>query len=182
MNQVPLQPLEAVAVDPTVSASAMQSNGSTIFGFESDLERSLTCIPLAVRFKLDKCGIKLSLDQWQSLPEGKRQDLLKARCEGGVEIANFRHALQALIRAASGDEPRLLEVGKYLPWDAPEVPAQVKRKVVEAGGPPPTASQWRDLTPLERFALVKLSRDGEHGRNLIPALREFGLPCVGHAL
>ena len=83
--------------------------------------------------------------------------------------------MQALIRAASGDVPQVLEMDKDLPWDARDVPAHVTQKAVEVGGTPPTPSQWRALTPLERFALLKLSRDGDHARNLMPALRESGL-------
>jgi Conserved nitrate reductase-associated protein (Nitr_red_assoc) len=30
-----------------------------LFGFESELEANLTYIPMAVRFKLDLCGVKL---------------------------------------------------------------------------------------------------------------------------
>jgi hypothetical protein len=158
-----------------MSSSVIDFSDSSVFGFESDLERSLACIPLAVRFKLDKCGIKLSLTQWQQLPEGKRQDLLRVRCDTDVEIADFRHVLQALITAACSDEPRQLEVGVHPPWNAPDVPGQVRRKTLELGAIPPTPCQWRALTPLQRFVLIKLSRDGDHGRNLMPALREFEL-------
>jgi hypothetical protein len=174
-------PLDVVSTDATSDSRGWHAAASSVFGFESDLERSLACIPLAVRFKLDKSRIKLSLDQWQKLPEGNRRNLLNARCESGVEIAGFRRALEVLIRAEFGDEPRRLEEGKDLPWDAQDVPPQVARRTAELGCTPLTASQWRALAPLKRFVLVKLSRDGDHGRNLKPALREFGLLCVGHA-
>ncbi len=175
MNQVSLEPLEAVAEDPTIGSSAMQATGSSVFGFESDLERSLTCIPLAMRFKLDKCGIKLSLDQWQQLSIEDRQGLLKVRCESQADIADYRRALQALIMATSDREPRVLNVGGSRLWEDPEVPEQVRRRTLELGAIPPAPSQWRALTPLQRFALIKLSRDGDHARNLMPALREFEL-------
>ena len=181
MNQSPLNPLQGTAENTTRRSSAICAANSSIFGFESDLERSLACIPLAVRFKLDKSRIKLSLDQWRKLPQGNRRNLLNIRCESGAEIASFRRALEVLIKAELGDEPRRLEDGSDLPWDAQDVPPQVTQKTVELGCTPPTASQWRALTPLERFALLKLSRDGDHSRNLKPALREFGLLCVGHA-
>lgn len=175
MNQAPLEPLEAVAVDLAVGPSTMLSNGSTIFGFESDLERSLTCIPLAVRFKLDKCGIKLSLRQWQELSLEDRQGLLEVRCESQGDIANYRRFLQALIMATSDREPRVANLDGSRPWEAPEVPEQLQRKTLELGAIPPAPSQWRALAPLQRFALIKLSREGDHARNLMPALREFEL-------
>lgn len=156
------------------SAEMSSADHARLFGFESELEAGLTYIPLAVRFKLDKCGLKLSLDQWQQLPEGNRWALLGVRCESGAEIADYRRQLQALIRVTTGDEPRMFEVGSG-PWDDPDVPNQVTRKALEFGAVPPTPYQWRCLTPLQRFALIKLSRDGDHGRNFMPALREFEL-------
>ena len=156
------------------SAEMLSAHHARLFGFESELEARLTYIPLAVRFKLDKCGVKLSLDQWQQLPEGNRRALLRVRCESEAEIADYRRELQALIRAITGDEPRMFEVDTG-PWDDPDVPNQVTRKAVEFGAVPPTPYQWRALTPIQRFALIKLSRDGEHGRNFMPALREFKL-------
>ena len=44
--------------------------------FESQACQSLQWLPLAVRFKLDECGLKLSLQQWQGLPLAERQALL----------------------------------------------------------------------------------------------------------
>lgn len=158
-----------------MSVSATDPDILRFFSFESDLERNLTCIPMAVRFKLDKCGIKLSLDQWQKLPEANRRNLLNAQCESEDEIVRFRRALEILIRAVFGDEPSCIDVDKDLTWDAREVPPQVTRRAVELGGVPLTTPQWRALTPLKRFALIKLSRDGNHARNLMPALREFEL-------
>lgn len=38
-----------------------RADDACLFGFESELEANLTYMPMAVRFKLDKCGIKLSL-------------------------------------------------------------------------------------------------------------------------
>jgi hypothetical protein len=35
--------------------------------------------------------------------------------------------------------------------------------------------QWSQLTPLQRFALMKLSRKGHENKNFYPALQEFGL-------
>ena len=155
-------------------AEISSADHARLFGFESELEASLIYIPIAVRFKLDKCGVKLSLDQWKQLPQGDRRALLGVQCENDVEIADYGRELQALIRAATGDEPRMFEVVTR-PWDDPNVPSQVTRKILECGALPPTPYQWRALTPLQRFALIKLSRDGEHGRNFVPALREFEL-------
>ena len=117
MNRVALEPLEAVAEDPTIGSSAMQATSSAVFGFESDLERNLTCIPLAVRFKLDDCAIKLCLGEWQQRSIEDRQGLLRARCDSQVDIADYRCALQASVLAISDREPRALNVGTSRSWE-----------------------------------------------------------------
>src|SRR5260370_38680716 len=42
------------------------------FKFEGEIHRTLSCVPMAVRRKLDKVGVKISLDQWQALGRGER--------------------------------------------------------------------------------------------------------------
>ncbi|MBD0342498.1 MAG: nitrate reductase associated protein, partial [Microcoleus sp. Co-bin12] len=36
----------------------------TFFEFEADFVEALRCIPMKVRLKLDTCGIKLKLQDW----------------------------------------------------------------------------------------------------------------------
>jgi hypothetical protein len=83
-----------------------------IFDFERDFAGSLRCIPMIVRFKLDQCGVKLSLRQWSQL------------CQ-------------------------------------------------RPGPRPPCLSIWARWTPLQRFALFKLTRAGHDNDNFGPALVEF---------
>ena len=45
--------------------------------FEPDEARSLLWLPLAVRYKLDGSGLRLSLGEWQALPMGTRRELLQ---------------------------------------------------------------------------------------------------------
>jgi len=56
--------------------------------FESAKTRSLQWIPLAVRHKLDGAGLKLTLNQWQSLTLATRVDLLRLLpAHGFIEAA-----------------------------------------------------------------------------------------------
>jgi hypothetical protein len=148
---------------------------SPFFAFESELERSLQFIPMAVRLKLDRCGVKLSLSEWSRFPEGNRRNLLQAPCNDPAEVARYRQALCRLIQDAVGGEPQLIPVAEHQPWDDADVPGQVANKTAEMGINPPTSAQWHRLTTLQRFALVKLTRDANDHRNFVPALREFGL-------
>jgi hypothetical protein len=153
----------------------MSSRSSWFFAFESDMERSLSYIPMAVRFKLDKCGVKISLDQWHRLPQPNREYFLRGRCNSASEIATYRRALCNAIKSMTGEEPCSIETNTNPPWNDPELPNTVRKKALELELAVPTPFQWRNLTELQRFALVKLSHDGNHHRNLIPALREFAL-------
>jgi len=54
------------------------------------------------------------------------------------------------------------------------VPAEVQDQAAQMEGAIAPA-QWTALSPLQRFALCKLSRPGHENRNFLPALREFGL-------
>lgn len=59
--------------------------------------------------------------------------------------------------------------------DAATVPAAVVAHAASVGIQPPTLEQWSGLRPLERFALLKLSRDNHDNVNFMPAMIEFGL-------
>ena len=70
---------------------------SSFFAFESEQERSLTLIPMVVRMKLDTCGVKLSLKQWQQLPKDLRQDFFERPCERVSDVSGYREALVSAI-------------------------------------------------------------------------------------
>ena len=151
------------------------ADDARLFAFESELETSLTYIPLAVRFKLDKCGIKLSLEAWQQLPEDRRRKLLQAPYDQAADIARYRQILCSLVGEYTGEEPPSIAMTEHPPWADKNVPEQITKAATAMGLPPLSAERWCMLTPLQRFALVKLSREGREHRNLGRALREFGL-------
>ncbi len=157
------------------AAGASRTHDAGLFAFESELEADLTYIPMAVRFKLDKCGIKLSLDDWQLLAKHRRRELLHAPCEDAPAVADFRRALCSFVKEAAGCEPPRIATAEHPAWADDDVPEQVVRATAATGLAAPSPARWRMLTALQRFALVKLSREGRDHRNLGPALREFGL-------
>jgi hypothetical protein len=156
-------------------AEISSADHARLFGFESELEANLTYIPMAVRFKLDKCGIKLSLGAWQQLPEDRRRELLRAPCDNATDISSYRRVLCAFVEECTGDEPPSIPVAEHPRWADKNIPEQIIQAVTAMGLPPPSSARWCRLTPLQRFALLKLSREGREHRNLGLALREFGL-------
>jgi hypothetical protein len=147
-----------------------------LFAFESDFVASLRCIPMAVRFKLDRCGIKLSLRQWSRFTRADRQQLLRRPCVAMPEIAAYRAALTALVAARAGEAAKPLADPPRPLWEqAHAVPAVVADYAATLGLRAPAARQWAALSELQRYALIKLTRENHDNVNFAPALREFGL-------
>jgi hypothetical protein len=147
-----------------------------MFAFESDFVASLRCVPMAVRLKLDRCGIKLTLRQWSRFTREDRQRLLLAACATPREIAEYHRELTALVALRTGEVAKPLADTPCGQWEvAYRLPAVVADYARSIGFAPPTLGQWAALSPLQRFALIKLTRDNHDNVNFVPAMREFGL-------
>jgi hypothetical protein len=145
------------------------------FQFEADFVESLRCIPMQVRFKLDSCGIKLKLAQWHQFSAADRQALVDRPCPSATETQQYRTFLQQLIATHTGTAAVDLPVEPHPAWhNLAAIPETVQAKAqtlqVELH-----LEQWVALTPLQRFALIKLSRSGHENSNFLPALQEFNL-------
>jgi len=148
---------------------------STFFGFESDFVDSLRCIPMAVRLRLDLSGVKLKLNEWSKLDQPDRLTLALNPYGSAAEIDRYRSECSALIAKTCGAAPALLaDLPEPLWEDASRVPEQILAQA-RTLGLDLSLEAWASLTPLRRFALVKLSRAGHENRNFLPAMREFGL-------
>ena len=145
------------------------------FQFEQDFVDSLRCIPMVVRFKLDTCGVKLKLNHWHQFSNGDRQTLVTLPCHSSAEITAYRTHLQTLVTTLQGTPASELAIDPHPPWlEAEQIPAPVLEKAASLDATI-TQDQWQTLTPLQRFALIKLSRPSHENRNFQPALLEFGL-------
>ncbi len=145
-----------------------------IFGFEADFAKDLRCIPMVVRFKLDRCEIKLSLKQWSRLGRDNRAALLAWRCDTASEVENYRRRLTALVTTCDGGPIVWLEPVSAPVWaDDRKTPLPVIEQAARSGIDPPSDDQWMSLSPIERFALVKLARSNHDNENFLPAMREF---------
>lgn len=145
------------------------------FEFESDFVNNLQCIPMQVRFKLDTCGVKLKLNEWNRFTKEERNSLVEQPCTTPEEIQAYRDKLHQLILEREGRQATDLPVEENPAWmDAATVPAAVREKALSSGVPI-AQEQWANLTPLQRFALIKLSRSNHENSNFLPALKEFHL-------
>jgi hypothetical protein len=92
----------------------------------------------------------------------------------GDDIEAYASAVQALVCQVQGAPAGTLPIEANPGWESEAVPPEVVTQADQVGvAVPPEV--WRSLTPLQRFALIKLSRPGHENRNFYPALVEFCL-------
>lgn len=145
------------------------------FAFEADFVDSLRCIPMQVRFKLDTCGVKLKLTHWHQFSQVERQLLVEMPCQTPEQTQAYRQLLQTLVEEKTGTPAAEFPCDPNPPWqDGSSIPETVREKAAELGLAL-ALEQWQTLTPLQRFALLKLSRPSHENRNFYPALQEFGM-------
>lgn len=147
----------------------------TFFEFEADFVDSLRCIPMQVRYKLDTCGVKLKLSDWHELTQAEREALVELPCTTQTEIEAYKEYLQRLVLERTGTPASQLPIEPYPAWmDSSTVPPNLQEKAQEIGVNL-TLQEWTALTPLQRFALIKLSRPSHENKNFPKAMAEFHL-------
>lgn len=152
----------------------------TFFAFEEDFVASLRCIPMIVRFKLDLCGVKLSLKAWSRFAYETRAICSYLSVRNAEETNAYRQFICQAIEQV--ELPLvLLPVDQEPAWRSLDaVPAPVLEKASEHGISTQHLQRWGKLSELQRFALVKLTRKGHENENFLLAVREFGLTgCSG---
>jgi hypothetical protein len=148
---------------------------SNFFDFEADFVDSLRCIPMVVRFKLDTCGVKLKLAAWNLFNQSERSQLVELPCTEPAEVTLYRDYVMGLVVQHTGQMPSTLGIDDNPAWLRDrEIPTAVQDKA-QTFHTHLTTSQWANLTPLQRFALIKLTRSQHENTNFLPALKEFGL-------
>ncbi len=145
------------------------------FQFEADFVASLRCIPMQVRYKLDTCGIKLKLQHWHGFSTSERQQLIDLPCATNTEIKSYRENLRSLVFQYFKTYPSDLPIDANPAWMQIIIPNSVLQHAQELHMAI-ALNQWQNLTPLQRFALIKLSTSNHENSNFLPALQEFGLP------
>jgi hypothetical protein len=153
----------------------MPNESSLIFAFEEEFQKTLHCVPMAVRYKLDMAGIKLKLAQWLKLSEEERGELLSLPTDGDEQTKIFGRRVWDMVCARAGVEPQPMAPPKNPVWDdMARVPQDLLNKA-HAEGLFLTPEKWAALSRLQRFALTKLSRPNHENKNFLPACQEFGL-------
>ena len=150
--------------------------GIEYFLFEEDfMERNIRCIPMIVRFKMDIAGVKLKLSEWNKFPTEERINLAILPCSETEEIFQYKYFLIGLIKKYTGREATTMDVDHYPLWnDTYSIPVMLEEKLNEFNWSI-SIEDWRGLTNLQRFALLKLCRPKHENKNFPIAMKEFGL-------
>jgi hypothetical protein len=145
----------------------------TFFQFEADFVYSLRCIPMQVRFKLDACGVKLKLSHWSQFNSLDRQMLVDAPLMSMEDVQAFGERVQQLVIHYTGTPAGILPIEFSPLWlNADAIPADVQEQARSLNATI-TSEQWAQMTSLQRYALIKLSRPSHENKNFLPALKEF---------
>jgi hypothetical protein len=150
--------------------------GIEYFLFEEDfVEEGVRCIPMIVRFKMDLAGIKLKLAEWVRFSVDEKKELALRRCGNPYEIALYNEYLSWLIKKHTGKTATGMEAEQSPAWaDINDIPEMLNEKAKEFDWVI-SIEQWKGLTDLQRFALLKLCRPGHENKNFPKAVKEFGL-------
>jgi len=139
------------------------------------MEDNIRCIPMIVRFKLDACGIKLKLKEWSKMTIAEREQLAALPIDSELALDVYRIYLKEIIYNHTGEGPTLLQVDNVNNrWSFHHLPEELTEKL-EATNMSISLDQWKNLSTLQRFALLKLTRPGHENKNFPRAMREFGL-------
>jgi hypothetical protein len=147
-----------------------------LFDFEADYAKTLCCMPMIVRYKLDACRIKLSLQHWQRLDHATRQRLITEGLDDLGAQRRYRHLLMhAIVHQAKAQPVRMPTRPADTTWNSSRLPNRVRQSALDKGLALNGPRAWSDLSALQRYALFKLTRPGHQNRNFCLALDEFGL-------
>lgn len=142
--------------------------------FEDETYATLEFMPFAVRYRLDRVGLKLSLAAWQELPVAERHAL----CEHPVDTDDARaDFLARCIRdaaATSAPAKPIAPVTDPPPWRTFEAFTRVVARF-ESFGRIPMRVRWEALPDESAYVLWRLADPTRDVDRFAAAARAFGL-------
>jgi hypothetical protein len=143
------------------------------FKFEDEVHHSLACVPMAVRRKLDRVGVKVSLDQWQALAQYERLAICHLPTSSDEECAAIRLFLEEAVRTRAGSATKALSDEVKRSAEPPSSPPHQLIQNAKAAGITLSQPEWDRLDADERYALIKLGGGADQSHNFVTALHEL---------
>jgi len=155
----------------------MQQLTVEYFQFEQDfMEDNIRCIPMIVRFKLDACGIKLKLKEWSKMTIEEREQLALLPVDSTVDLDIYRSYVLRIVHSHTGENATLLPTNNmHNLWSSVNALPTVLEEKLGESKMSISITQWKSLTVLQRFTLLKLTKPGHENKNFPKAMKEFGL-------
>lgn len=123
---------------------------------------------MVFRYRLDMCGLKLSLACWQSFSFSERILLVDLPFDNEGQRVIWIARLKSAIMASDMEEPSILAH-----WIDPEtVPGDVA-ETLASFGKEISMEEWCQWGPIHRYTLCKLARGKQVERYLFSAVLEF---------
>jgi hypothetical protein len=120
---------KALPVSHTIDASGM------LLTCECEADPNFKFIPLIVRMKLDLAGVRISLDDWQTLSLEQRMGLISSASDNDVGL--FKYALMSMLK----------KIGSVTDYTVSEVPTGSAEWLESAE--PETVEKFRKLAQFE---------------------------------
>ncbi len=128
---------------------------------------------MAVRRKLDRVGLKVSMEQWRALSQGDRLAICHLPSASREECDVLETFVREAVERQTGSKPAPLSAEQRAMADPPDnPPAEVVERARENGvalGP----YEWSRLDDDERYALVKLGGNSNAKEFFPAALKEI---------
>jgi len=144
------------------------------FTFEEETWATLEFMPFALRYRLDRAGVKLPLAAWQKLPHDERVAL----CEHPVGSLEQRDALRARCLAHgehTGAPAKAVDPSPDPPpWRSDDAYSRVAARSL-ALGPTPSRARWEALSEEQAYVLWRLADPTKDEARFTAAAREFGI-------
>jgi hypothetical protein len=138
--------------------------------FDEDEGLSLEYMPLTMRYRLDRAGVKLSLKAWQALPYETR----RALCEHPVDTEALRETLRTrcvAIGEQTGVPATFIQPAEDPPpWRTHGACDRVLTRA-EATGTSFARAQWEALSDEHAYILWRLADPAKDGARFVAALR-----------
>jgi hypothetical protein len=143
------------------------------FDFEAEIYESLSCLPMAARRKLDRLGLKISLEQWHQLSRAERLMICHAPASMPDECEVLRLFIHEVAVARSGFPPRPLSDESQKEAEPAAAPPAALVANANRLGVALTTREWERLDDDERYALIKLGGAARPSHNFKAALDEL---------
>jgi hypothetical protein len=142
------------------------------FQFEREIYESLYCLPMAARRKLDRIGLKVSLERGQRLSRAEHLAVCYMPANTSDECQALREVILEMVQSRCGSAPKDLPEESRLAASPPTLPPALLVERSRDAGFELSAQTWDNLDEDARYTLIKLGNQKAVSHSLVAALHD----------